>query len=170
LTLFLVLFSGVLVQYGVATPSIANQLVGPVNCDVNNAPVATCQFPQYNPPIPTNVTTPTPSIAWWQCLVSTLCVIKTVIGSVGQATGTTGTAQSIWNGLSEIAYSLGYFMTFIYVFFNKLIQGIFLVNGITQIMSQNFSIPILQYFWIGLIVFYIMYGMSMLKPGGSGLP
>jgi hypothetical protein len=163
--MFLVLFSGVIVQYGIATPAIANQLQGPVNCDVNNVPVATCQFPQYNPPTPTNVTQILSQTPWWKCMFSVPCVIASVTGSVGGSSS----AQSIWNGMSEIAYALGYYATFAYIFFNKLVQGVFLVNGITQIMSQNFGIPFLQYFWIGLIVFYIMYGMSMLKPGGSGM-
>ena len=174
LTMFLILFGGLLIQYGVSTPSIANQLQAPINCVINNVPVTSCSFPQYNPPTPTNVTAPVTqngqAVPWWQCLISTYCVVKSVIGSVGQATGTTGTAQAIWNGMSELAYSMGYFMTFIYVFIIKLVSGIFLLNGITQIMSQDFGIPFLQYFWIGIIVFYIMYGISMLKPGGSGLP
>jgi len=175
LTMFLILSSGVIISFGTSVPSIANQLQGPINCDINGIPAATCTFPQYNPPTPTNVTGPVTQngqpvqIPWWQCLFSLACVVRSAVGTVGQATGTTGLAQQVWNGFSEVAYGLGYFGTFSFVFFNKLIQAIFLIFGITNIMSTDYSIPFLQYFWLGFFIFYILYGVSMLKPGGSGM-
>ncbi len=165
LTMFLVLSSGVLIQFGTSVPSIANQLTGPINCDINNIPTTTCQFAQYNPPTPTNVTQALSQTPWWKCIFSVPCVVASVTGSVGGQSA----AQSIWNGMSEIAYALGYYATFAYVFFNKLVQAIFLIFGITQIMSTDYGIPFLQYFWLSFFIFYIMYGISMLKPGGSGM-
>jgi hypothetical protein len=155
-----------LIQFGTSVPSIASQIQGPVNCDINNIPVTTCSFPTYNPPVPTNVTTIVNQTPWWKCILSVPCVLLSVTGSVGGST----TAQSLWNGLSELTYAFGYYGVFAYVFFNKAIQGIFLVYGITSVMSTDYGIPLLQYIWLSFFVFYIMYAISMLKPGGSGLP
>lgn len=163
LTLFLSLFSGFLIQFGLATPAIASQIQGPINCDINNSPALTCQFPQFRPPTPTNITSSGNSLPWYLCILSTPCVIQVVTGSVGLSS----TAQAIWNGLSEIAYGIEYFSVFAYVFFNKLIQGILLLYGITQIMSTDFGILGLQYIFTAFIIFYIVMGISLLKPAGS---
>jgi len=166
LTMFLLISSGLIIAVGVSVPTIASQIQGPVNCDVQGVPQATCTFPQYLPPTPTNVTVALNQIPWWQCIFSLPCVAASVTGAVGGQT----TAQSVWNGFSQIAYGFGYFGQFTFVFFNKAIQAFFLILAITSIMSTDFNIPFIQYIFLGFVVFYIMYGISMLKPGGSGLP
>jgi hypothetical protein len=165
LTMFLILSSGVLIMFGTSVPSIASQLQGPIDCDINNIPQTTCQFAQYNPPTPANVTVVLNQTPWWKCIFSVPCVIASTVGTVAGSSN----AQAIWNGMSEIAYAMGYYATFAYVFFNKAVQAIFLIYGITTLMSTDYGIPLLQYFWLAFFVFYIMYGLSMLKPGGSGL-
>jgi hypothetical protein len=167
LTMFLIISSGLIVAVGVSVPTIATQIQGPVNCDVQGIPQATCTYPQYIPPTPTNVTVALSETPWWKCIFSLACVAASVTGAV---TGSTTTAQSVWNGFSQIAYGIEYFGNFAYVFFNKLIQAFFLILAITSIMSTDFNIPFLQYIFLSFIIFYIMYGISMLKPGGSGLP
>jgi len=164
--MFLIISSGLIVAIGVSVPTISTQIQGPVNCDVNGIPQATCTYPQYLPPTPTNVTVALNETPWWRCIFSLPCVAASVTGAV---TGSTTTAQSVWNGFSQIAYGIEYFGNFMYVFFNKLIQAFFLILAITSIMSTDFNIPFLQYIFLSFIIFYIMYGISMLKPGGSGM-
>lgn len=164
LTLFLVLFSGIIGLYGLSVPTIANQIQAPINCEINNIPKGSCEFPQYSPPQTNATTTQTSTAAPFpQCL---LFFVSCFTGAVSTITNT---GQAIWAGMQQASYALAYGDVFAYVFFNKAIQAVFLIYGITQIMSQDFGIPILSYFWVGLVVFYIMYGFSMLKPGGSGL-
>lgn len=174
LTLFALLFSGVLVEYGLSVPSVVNSLQGPISCDVNNIPTTTCSFPVWNPPPLTGVNntstaTGKPSIPWWQCVLYIQVCIASSTSTVTNAATSAGTA--IWNGLQLIAYSIGWFAVATVVFFNKTLQGILLIYGITQIFTfTDFRIPLLSYFFIAFVIFYIMYGISMLKPGGSGLP
>jgi len=166
LTMFLVISSGLIISVGLTVPSIASQIQGPVNCEVNGIPQATCTFPQYLPPTPTNVTVALNQTPWWKCIFSLPCVAASVTGAV---TGSTSTAQSVWNGFSQVAYGMEYFGNFLYVFFNKVIQAFFLMNAIMSLMQTDFNIPFLQYIFLTFIIFYIMYGISMLKPGGSGM-
>ena len=169
LTMFLVLFSGLLVSYGLATPSIVSAVQGPINCDVNQVPTQTCAFPAWRPPNIGNVTTTqsgtSQSLPWYLCwtyLPSCWAGAVTTISNVGNA---------IWNGLQLIAYAMGWFAIATFVFFNKLVQAILLIFGITQVMTQTGGfIVFLPYFFLSYLIFYIMYGISMLKPGGSGLP
>ena len=165
LTMFLILFSGTIAIYGLSVPTIAQQLQAPINCEINNIPRGSCEFPQYSPPQVSNATTTQATNAPFpQCLLFFVSCFS------GGVTTITNVGSAIWNGLQQLAYSAAYADSFAFVFFNKAIQAIYLIFGITQIMSQDFGIPLLTYFWVGLIVFYIMYGFSMLKPGGSGLP
>jgi hypothetical protein len=165
LTMFLIVSSGLIILVGVSVPSIAQQIQGPINCDAQGIPVATCTFPQYQPPTPTNVTVALNQTPWWSCIFSLPCVAASVSGAVGGQT----TAQSVWNGFSQVAYGMGYFGQFTFVFFNKALQAFFLILAITTLMSTDFGIPFLSYIFLGFVIFYIMYGISMLKPGGSGL-
>ena len=108
------------------------------------------------------LTTVLPWYLCWTYLPSCWAGAVTTISNVGNA---------IWNGLQLIAYSMGWFAIATFVFFNKLVQGILLIFSITQIMSQTGGfITFLPYFFLSYLIFYIMYGISMLKPGGSGLP
>jgi hypothetical protein len=163
--MFLVLSSGVLIMFGVSVPSIANQIQGPVNCELNNIPTATCSYPIYSPPKVGNatITGPTSAAPFPACLLFIPSCFNGAISTI------TNTGAAIWNGLQQVAYAMAYYGIFAYVFFNKIVQGIFLIFGITSIMSTDYGIPLLQYFWLAFFVFYIMYGLSMLKPGGSGL-
>lgn len=163
LTMFLILSSSLIALYGLQVPSIANQLQGPINCDINNIPQSVCQFPQYSPPTPSNVTTTGTSKAapFPQCLL----VLPTCF--TGAVSSITNTGNAIWNGAQQLAYAVGYISILTFIFFNKLVQGIFLVYGITQFMSTDYGIPFLSSIWLALFVFYIMYGISLLKPAGN---
>lgn len=170
LTMFLVLSSGMIAIYGSSVPSIASQLQGPINCDINNYPSGTCSFPPYAPPTPSNITVVVSAVnSWPTCVYVGFATLNPLQCSSAVSGTITNVGQSIWNGLVQVAYIGFYFSEFAFVFFNKLLQGIFLVYGITQLMSSDFSIPFLQYIWLAFLIFYIMYGLSMLKPGGSGL-
>lgn len=161
--MFLVLSNGLIALYGLQVASISNQLQGPINCDINNIPQSVCQFPQYSPPAPSNVTTTGTSKAapFPQCLL----VLPTCF--TGAVSSITNTGNAIWNGMQQVAYALGYISILTFIFFNKLVQGIFLVYGITQLMGTDFGIPGLQYVWVGLLIFYVVFGITLLKPGGS---
>lgn len=163
ITFFLVLGNGIIALYGLQVPSIANQLQGPINCDINNIPQAVCQFPQYSPPAPSNTTTTGTSKAapFPQCLL----VLPTCF--TGAVSTITNTGNAIWNAGQQVAYALGYVSILTFIFFNKLVQGIFLVYGITQLMSSDFGIPGLQYIWVAILIFYVTFGITLLKPGGS---
>jgi hypothetical protein len=163
--MFLILFSGTIAIYGLSVPAISQQLQAPINCEVNNTPRDRCEFPLYSPPLAGNATTTQAS----QSAPFPQCLLFFVSCFTGAVSTITNTGQAIWAGLQQVAYAAAYADGFAFIFINKAIQAVYLIFGITQIMSQDFGIPILSYFWVALIIFYIMYGFSMLKPGGSGL-
>lgn len=162
LTMFLVLSSGLIAMYGLSVPSIANQLTGPINCDINNLPQSTCQFPLYSPPTPSNVTVSSSKAAPFPA-----CLLIFVTCFNGATSTITNTGNAIWNGLIQIAYAGSFISILTFIFFNKLVQGIFLVFGITQLMSSDFGIPFLSSIWLALLIFYVVYGITLIKPGGS---
>lgn len=171
LTMFLILSSGLISLYGLSVPSISNQLQGPINCDINNLPQGTCAFPLYAPPKPTNTTNPPSSVidSWPNCIYVGFATLNPFACASAVSGTVSNVGQAIWNGLVQVSYVGFYVSELAFIFLNKLVQAIFLVFGITQLMSSDFSIPFLQFIWLGFFVFYIMYGISMIKPGGSGM-
>jgi hypothetical protein len=166
MTMFLLTFSGMIVQYGISNTSVATQLQTPINCVINNLPISTCAFPTYSPPTVSNATTTSSSkaVSFPECLLYIPSCFNGAVSTI------TNVGSAIWNGLQQVAYALAFANISVFIFFNKMLQTAFLFAGILGIINQGYGIPFITYFFLGFFIFYIMYGISMLKPGGSGLP
>jgi hypothetical protein len=160
----IIITSGLLVLYGSTQPGFQSIVGGPYNCLVNNTPTNNCQFPTWNPPTPLNVTTALNQIPWYKCIFSVPCVAASVTGSVGGQS----TAQSIWNGFSIFGYGIGVFMLTIWVGLVKLEAGASFLTGLVSFLNNDSGVPFLGNFYLAFEVLLVIFGIALIKPGGSG--
>jgi hypothetical protein len=163
LIMFIFTFIGLLTLFGITQPGFQQAIQTPSQCLINDNPPEKCSFPSWNPPIPANITTTQNQVPWYQCIISTVCIVRSVTGVIGGSTG-----QAIWNGMSEIAYGLSLIPQSIFVFFNKLGSLIFLLNGINQFLNSDLGVPFVGYIFFGFAILLVVFGGAMLKPGGHG--
>jgi hypothetical protein len=162
--MFIMISTGLLVLYGVTQPAFQNTVNAPYQCLVNSNPSASCAFPTWNPPTPSNVTTTLNQIPWWKCILSTPCVFAAVTGSIGGAS----TAQSIWNGFSIFGYGIGVFLQSVFVFFVKLEAGGLFLTGLITFLNDDSGVPFLGNIYLAFEIFLVIFGIALIKPGGSG--
>lgn len=163
LIMFVVIFSGILTLYGSSQPGFSNAINAPNQCLINNVPPDTCSYPVWNPPTPTNVTVLKGQVPWYLCILNVPCVIGSVVGISSPST-----AQSIWNGMSELAYAVGLVPQYAFVFFNKIGAGIFLIGGIASFLNQDQGVPFLGYLFTAFLILIGVFLVAMVKPGGHG--